>query len=140
MFGGPCMLTMACYPRDATCTYHIYFFPRTHTHMYVRTSRTKIITIHLITWLNKTTRIIDYEPGNEYEPLFFWEALFTSGKFCSRLFSPVYAYHLRTPMMPRSLTYHISFFSPIAYTHPHVQTSLINIMTIHFITWLKKIY
>ena len=24
-----CMLTMACYPRDANCAYHINFFPRT---------------------------------------------------------------------------------------------------------------
>ena len=35
MFGGPCMLTMACYPRDVTCAYHILFFLHTYTHTYI---------------------------------------------------------------------------------------------------------
>ena len=40
MIGGPCMLTMACYPNYTTCTYEYHFV------RYYNTSLTKIMTIH----------------------------------------------------------------------------------------------
>ena len=48
------MLNIAFYPTDATCIYHILFFPRTTKDRQTnQTSLTKIMTIHFITWLYK---------------------------------------------------------------------------------------